>query len=416
MSIVDVAFDRVTKRYRIPAEPNAAPVGLLARMRQKYLAAPNSFLAVQDLSFTVPRGQAMGIIGHNGAGKSTILKLLSGITAPSEGVITVRGRVAALLEVGSGFHPELTGRENVFLSGSILGMSRKEIHKKLESIIDFAEIRRFIDVPVKRYSSGMYVRLGFSIAAHLEPDVLLLDEVLAVGDAKFQEKSKQRILELKRAGTTIIFISHDLHAVQQVCDRVLVVQRGKLIHDGEPHTAIVAYEKSGRTPVETASVDRSGKRISITSVELLDTDGQPKRNIATASPLRVRISYIAHAAVSDARIFAVFHSPDWQMRCVFEAGKEFPLDLPPGPGAIEFSCDELPLQPGLYLLDPTINLGGSDEPEDWIRDCTVVQVTAGTARVEGTFYHPHTWSFASTGEERDSAAGSRYTPAGHSEV
>jgi lipopolysaccharide transport system ATP-binding protein len=390
---IDLAFDHVSKAYRIPPEAHEVPQGLLARIRHQYFQPPNQFWAVEDLSFEVLRGQALGIIGHNGAGKSTILKLLSGITAPSRGVITTSGRLAALLEVGSGFHQELTGRENIFLSGSILGMSRKEIHKKLDNIIDFAEIRPFIDVPVKRYSSGMYVRLGFSIAAHLEPDILLLDEVLAVGDATFQKKSKQRILELKKASTTIIFISHDLHAVEQVCDRVLVVKKGRLIHDGTPQSAITAYEKSGRIQIAGADQAATGKLASITSVDLLDANGRAPKTISTGCPLRVRMKYVLHAPLTGARLRVILHTPDYQMHCSFSTGKESAFDLPEGPGGIEFSCDALALQPGLYMLDPAIEVSDNPEPIAWIPECVVLPVAPGPVTVEGTFHHPHTWRF-----------------------
>jgi lipopolysaccharide transport system ATP-binding protein len=387
----DLTVDHVSKRYRIPSESDEVPKGLLGKLRHQFFRPPNEFWAVKDLSFQVPRGQALGIIGHNGAGKSTILKLLSGITTPSEGVITTTGRLAAMLEVGSGFHQELTGRENIFLSGSILGMSRKELRTKVESIIDFAEIRPFIDVPVKRYSSGMYVRLGFSIAAHLGPDILLLDEVLAVGDATFQKKSKQRILELKKASTTIIFISHDLHAVEQVCDRVLVIKKGSLIHDGTAQSAVAAYEKSGR--VHPTDESDAGKPVSITSLEILDLDGRTPKTISTGCPLLVRMKYFVHSPLSGARLRVTFHTPDWQMYCSFTTGKDSAFDLLPGPGAVEFSCDAFTLLPGLYMADPIIELSSSPEAIAWIPDCAVLQVTEGHIRVDGTFYQPHTWRF-----------------------
>jgi lipopolysaccharide transport system ATP-binding protein len=195
------------------------------------------------MSFQVKRGESLGIIGPNGAGKSTILKLLSRITAPTEGRLTINGRLSALIEVGSGFHPELTGRENVYLSGSILGMRRSDITKKFDDIVEFAGLREFIDTPVKRYSSGMYVRLGFSIAAQLAPDILLLDEVLAVGDANFKVKCLDRIRELKESGTTIIFISHDLDSVKKLCDRALLIDHGQLRAEGDPADVINSYQK-----------------------------------------------------------------------------------------------------------------------------------------------------------------------------
>src|SRR5436853_417149 len=231
--MLDLQFNQVSKRYHIQQEEEfdpACPVWL--RKVKSWRPRQQEFSALREVSFVVERGEALGIIGHNGAGKSTILKLLSGITTPSAGEITINGRLAALIEVGSGFHPDLTGRENVFLNGSILGMRRREIAARLDSIIDFAGVRDFIDVPVKRYSSGMYVRLGFSIAAHLDPGILLLDEVLAVGDAGFQEKCLQRIAQMRDAGITIVFISHDLGAVERLCDRVLLMQKGEIIAGG----------------------------------------------------------------------------------------------------------------------------------------------------------------------------------------
>lgn len=244
--MVDLQVDHVSKRYRIRQEETAsAPqhtfVGRLRRLRPPR----RDFWALRDVSFEVQRGESLGIIGPNGAGKSTILKLLSGITTPTSGEITINGRLSALIEVGSGFHPELTGRENIFLSGSILGMRRREIAAKLDSIVDFAGLSEFLDVPVKRYSSGMYVRLGFSIAAHLDPDILLLDEVLAVGDAAFQAKCLDRIKELESAGTTIVFISHDLNAVERVCDRAILMQRGQLVANGSPLDVIEHYKRAG---------------------------------------------------------------------------------------------------------------------------------------------------------------------------
>src|SRR5215216_3698658 len=238
----DIKFDRVSKKYLIrqERERNGTLNSISDRLRR---LRSKDFWALKEVNFDVQQGEALGIIGHNGAGKSTILKLLSRITAPTSGEIRIRGQLSALIEVGSGFHPELTGRENVYLSGSILGMRRREISEKLESIIDFAGVRQFIDTPVKRYSSGMYVRLGFSIAAHLDPDILLLDEVLAVGDAAFQSKCLKRITELKETGTTVVFISHDLTAVELLCDRALLLSHGKVVADGSARATITKYQQ-----------------------------------------------------------------------------------------------------------------------------------------------------------------------------
>jgi lipopolysaccharide transport system ATP-binding protein len=207
------------------------------------------FWALRDVSFEVKEGEVLGIIGRNGAGKSTLLKILSRITEPTEGRAVLRGRVASLLEVGTGFHPELTGRENIFLNGAILGMSQREIRKKLDEIVAFAEVAQFLDTPVKRYSSGMYVRLAFAIAAHLEPEILIVDEVLAVGDAKFQEQSLRKMRDQAAGGRTVLFVSHNMSAILQLTKRAIVLSQGKVEFSGPPHSAVERYlcgQRAGR--------------------------------------------------------------------------------------------------------------------------------------------------------------------------
>src|SRR5215208_2773574 len=272
--MIDLELKKVSKKYRIrrKAEASSSFLRKLVSLRKR----KEDFWALKDISFSVQRAEALGIIGHNGAGKSTILKLLSRITTPSSGEIMINGRLSALIEVGSGFHPELTGRENIYLNGSILGMLRREITKKLDSIVDFAELRQFIDTPVKRYSSGMYVRLGFSIAAHLDPDILLLDEVLAVGDASFQRKCIQRITELKENGTTIVFISHDLRSVQKLCDRVILLKKGRIEADGGPEETIALYQSSSQQLASEAAGSRGQQpsgEAEVTSLTFYDEDG-----------------------------------------------------------------------------------------------------------------------------------------------
>lgn len=202
------------------------------------------FWALRDINFEVKRGEALGIIGKNGAGKSTLLKILSRITAPTQGSVKIKGRVASLLEVGTGFHPDLTGRENIFLNGAILGMSKAEIRKKFDEIVDFSGVEEFIDTPVKRYSSGMYVRLAFGVAAHLDPEILILDEVLAVGDAEFQKKCLGKMDEVAKGGRTILFVSHNMGAIANLCSRVLLCSHGSKVKDGDPQEVISSYVKS----------------------------------------------------------------------------------------------------------------------------------------------------------------------------
>ncbi len=221
------------------------------------------FWALRNVSFEMEQGQVLGIIGRNGAGKSTLLKLLSRITHPTEGEFTISGRVASLLEVGTGFHPELSGRENIFLNGAILGMKRAEIKSKFDQIVAFAEVEKFIDTPVKRYSSGMYVRLAFSVAAHLEPEILIVDEVLAVGDLEFQKKCLGRMHEVSSGGRTILFVSHNMGAIESMCDRVLVLNEGEVIFAGETKEGIQKYIGLGKDSQSASSVDleKYGKRI-----------------------------------------------------------------------------------------------------------------------------------------------------------
>jgi ABC-type polysaccharide/polyol phosphate transport system ATPase subunit len=398
MTPIDLRLDRVSKRYRIRHEQEASVETGWAAKLQRWRQKRSEFWAVRDVSFEVPTGQSLGIIGHNGAGKSTVLKLLAGVTAPTEGELTIRGRMAALLEVGSGFHPELTGRENVFLSGSILGMRRQEIRSKFDSIVDFADVEEFIDTPIKRYSSGMVVRLGFSVAAHLEPDILLLDEVLAVGDSAFQKKCIERVLSLKNR-STIIFISHDLHAVQQLCDRVLVMSGGQVVEDASAETAIAVYNKLIRfrssSKIAQAGEERTAE---ITSLDFVDAQGNPAFLVRTGDALHIRVHYTARSRIRNSGFNILFQDQEGSLHCQFTtwlSGQ--PLDLEPGQGVVEFACQELSLQPGSYLIDATLDEQGH-RLLDWQHRCSVLQVNSGR-EVTGAFYHPHSWRVVSPQRE-----------------
>ena len=250
--------------------------------------------ALNDVSFSISPGEAVGVIGHNGAGKSTLLKILSRITQPTSGRVMISGRVGSLLEVGTGFHPELTGRENIFLNGAILGMPRREVVRNLDKIIDFAEIEEFLDTPVKRYSSGMYVRLGFAVAAHMCPDILLIDEVLAVGDLKFQRKCMEHSKELLKRSATVIIVSHNMFAIRALCQRGIYLSKGRLIHDGPVDQAIQLYEEDSRyrTPAwaEDQIVTDQGRRlIEIESIETFGEDGKSRSVFEHGERMRVRI-------------------------------------------------------------------------------------------------------------------------------
>ncbi|MDF2187054.1 ABC transporter ATP-binding protein [Paraflavitalea sp. CAU 1676] len=236
------------------------------------------FKALDDVSFEIYQGDRVGIIGRNGAGKSTLLKVLSRITEPSSGSITIRGRVASLLEVGTGFHPELSGRENIFLNGAILGMSRTEIRKKFDEIVAFAEVEKFLDTPVKRYSSGMYVRLAFAVAAHLEPEILIVDEVLAVGDAQFQKKCLGKMEDVsKNEGRTVLFVSHNMGVISQLCKKAILLSKGRLIQTGETRKVIDNYvlntQANSNSYEVKPGIDKNQKRIYFSRVSTLNTDG-----------------------------------------------------------------------------------------------------------------------------------------------
>ena len=231
--------DNVSLKYRLYSERNdSIKSALMRRTRGKY----KDFWALRNVSIEVVAGSTLGLIGRNGSGKSTLLKTISRILEPDEGTVRVNGRIASLLEVGSGFHPELSGRENIFLNGSILGVRRKQLTQQLDEIIDFSGVREFIDQPVKNYSSGMYVRLGFAVAIHTNPDILIVDEVLAVGDAAFREKCRLKFLELRAQGKTIILVSHSMHTIVEMCDTAVWMQDGQVMKLGEPKDVVAAYE------------------------------------------------------------------------------------------------------------------------------------------------------------------------------
>ena len=280
MSDVVIRMEHVYKKFRKGEVYNSlrdllpALTGRMFRQQELSTADKREFWAVQDLSFEVKHGDAFGIIGHNGAGKSTALKMLSRIMKPTKGRMTVNGRLSALIEVSAGFHQDLTGRENIFLNGTILGMSKSEIQSKLDQIIAFSGIEEFIDTPVKHYSSGMYARLGFSVAAHVDPDVLIVDEVLSVGDYAFQQRCIERMQEVIRSGATVLFVSHNLKAVAEFCHRCLLLEKGRTVTIGAAQEVIGTYLKK---PASAKVEDRNSGPVNITKVTVRNRDGESIR-------------------------------------------------------------------------------------------------------------------------------------------
>ena len=398
MTPIDLQFEQVSKRYVVRHERVDAAGNAMMRRLRALRARSEDFWALRDVSFAVTRGEVLGIIGHNGAGKSTILKLLSSITSPTSGTITINGRLSALIEVGSGFHPELTGRENIFLNGAILGMRRNEIAAKLDSIAEFAGVQQFLDTPVKRFSSGMYVRLGFAIAAHLDPDILLLDEVLAVGDAAFQEKCLARIGELRQAGKTIVFISHDLAAVERICTRVILMRRGEIVMTGAPAEVIAEYQRLPGTGTQnvTASQFDDGTAV-IEALTLHDLDGRVAPAVRTGSPLVFRVACSVRAPIVDAACEIVFSNADSQIISEFSTENSgATLSLDAGDGVLEFTCPEIGLLPGLYYAAVCIKRRGEPEAIHWQYGAATVRVDPGKI-VRGGFYMTHRWELLESG-------------------
>ena len=293
----EIHVENVSRRFRVyPREARSLRDLLVARGRGK----PTDVWALRDVTFDIEPGSSVGLVGRNGSGKSTLLRILSGIIKPTAGHADVDGRVGSLLELGAGFHPDFTGRENVYLNGSILGLKRAFIREQLDEIVDFAGLNEFIDLPVRTYSSGMYMRLGFAIAAHLAADVLLLDEVFAVGDEEFQRKCFGKIFEFKRGGGTIVFVSHDASAVERLCERAVLLQQGRVAFDGPTHDAMTAYQRllaEERDPEELrAGLSEWGSgEVRIADVQLLGPDGEPRGQFLAgeALSLRLRVTGVA---------------------------------------------------------------------------------------------------------------------------
>jgi lipopolysaccharide transport system ATP-binding protein len=319
MSRLAIAASGVGKRYRIGQSVATYQTfrDLLAHVRQppSHRSEGGCVWALRDVNVEVPTGQVLGIVGRNGAGKSTLLKLLSAITPPTTGRIELRGRVASLLEVGTGFHGELTGRENVFLNGAILGMSRKEIRDKLDAIVAFSEVEAFIDTPVKRYSSGMYVRLAFAVAAHLEPEILIVDEVLAVGDLAFQRKCLGRMNAAAEAGRTVLFVSHNMGMIQSLCERALLLEKGRIRADGVPAKVIQEYVELtlGGAAADASVAFEEDHRLpfQLLSAALRSGDPNPKMHFDIFEPVQVEVTYLIRKSIAGTNVgLAVYHRGD----------------------------------------------------------------------------------------------------------
>jgi lipopolysaccharide transport system ATP-binding protein len=321
---------------------------------QSSAVASDSIWALKDVSFEVEHGEVVGIIGRNGAGKSTLLKILSQITEPTEGHIDLYGRVGALLEVGTGFHPELTGRENVFLNGAILGMTRNDIQRKFDEIVDFSGVEKFIDTPVKHYSSGMQVRLAFAVAAHLEPEILVVDEVLAVGDAEFQKKCLGKMGDVTKEGRTVLFVSHNMGAVQQLCRRGVVLEKGQNIFYGTVEASVERYLES-ITEVSGCSATfpvNANKPIQILEIMVSDEMGCPTPSFKVGERIQVYVTYQVHQTVYGANLALIITYKGTEILCSFDTDvtPEYLNQRVPGIYKCKVSLPVHVLKAGLYTI------------------------------------------------------------------
>jgi ABC-type polysaccharide/polyol phosphate transport system ATPase subunit len=370
-----IRVDGVSKRFTLRHErPRSFQELFLNLLHFRRTPSKEEFWVLRDVSFEAAPGEMVGIVGENGAGKSTLLKLLSRIINPTSGQIELDGRLAALLELGSGFHPDLTGRENVYLNGSILGFSKPEMDRIFDDILGFSELERFVDVPIKHYSSGMRMRLGFSVAIHLQPDILLVDEVLAVGDQAFQLRCLDRINEMKRQGVTIILVSHSLDKVREMCDRAIWLAEGQIQAAGPTELVLEHYmtrvlERDGQALRDSESVRETGpaqrgdktswrwgsREAEIVRVQLLDNQGRERRSFETGETLVARMHYLAHQQIERPLFGVALHRADGvQINGPNTGFSDFPIEAIRGDGYVEYVIPRLPLLEGAFLFSAAI--------------------------------------------------------------
>jgi ABC-type polysaccharide/polyol phosphate transport system ATPase subunit len=418
IAVTDVA--KVYRRFLHQNQFRTLKSALLTGSLLSDLTPDQTFTAVDGVSFEVPRGCTFGVIGENGSGKSTLLKLLAGITKPTRGTLTVNGRISALIELGAGFHPEISGRENVAINGIMVGLTRREVDERFDAIVDFAELRPFIDAPVKTYSSGMYMRLGFAVAIHVDPEVLLIDEVLAVGDEAFTRKCLDKIGEFRRHGKTILLVTHSLGLVEKMCDEVLWMRRGKKADEGDPKRVVDAYltyvaggeeallahehgQSRGEQPADAptgpgdAGPYREGRwgsrEIEVTSVRLLDDRGQERHVFVPGEPLTVELGLHAATPVEDF-VFGIglFNTDGVSVYGTNTHLEEFVPQVVHGTGALSFVIETLQLVEGTYLLDVAAHRRDGT-PYDYHRGLYSFRVKSRVKDV-GVHRPAHHWAFS----------------------
>ena len=399
----------MSRRFRIFHELNATLKEALMRGRRgRY----TELWALRDVSVAVEPGEALGIVGENGSGKSTLLKLLAGIIPPHAGRVEVGGRIASMLELGAGFHPDFTGRENVYMNGAIQGLSRREIDERMEAIIAFSELEAFIDNPVRTYSSGMYTRLGFAVASHVDSDVLLLDEVLAVGDEAFQRKCLGRIFEYRRGGGTVVFVSHDAEAVERVCDRAVLLEHGELMAEGRPGDVLATYRRalvreavpSVDAGTAEASDEWGTRTVAIAAVRTVGPGG-PTDRFESDGPLVIEIDFVARERVATPLFGVEIRAVDGTLCYGTNTRRDtYPVESVEGRGTASFAIDHLPLHEGRFLLTVAVTSADESEVYHWIDRRFELSVFAKTGGV-GLVRFDGRWSVS----EEPSGARTRIT-------
>ena len=411
MEEIAIKIDHVSKEYRLGAIGGGTLRGDLqswmARLKGK--EDPNSkigsdaaahmgekFLALDDVSFQVKKGEALGIIGHNGAGKSTLLKLLSRVTAPTRGTISYNGRIASMLEVGTGFHPELTGRENVYMNGAILGMTKAEITSKFDQIVEFAEMEKFIDTPVKRYSSGMYVKLAFAVAAHLDSEIMVMDEVLAVGDMKFQKKCLGKMGDAaNNDGRTVLYVSHNMNTIRQLCTRCIVLDHGKMIFDGDVERAIEIYSDMSKAPDVVNDCSQIKRNKSIIDegihVNMVTLSGKDSAVYTGSERVLAKVDYQARESVENLAFRMTVESADKTV--VGLATSKPVIKAKKGSNEVELSLDMSWLAPGKYIVKLTgysVNEFGTNLMHDVVENAFAFEKEQNISENNNMAWN-HTW-------------------------
>lgn len=406
MPDIAIEFDNVCKRYRLHrgwhGSLRSAASAWMRRVRRRP-GPEDEFWALRNVSFQIESGDAVGLIGSNGAGKSTILKILSRVTSPSSGRFSARGRVGALIEVGAGFHPELTGRDNVFLNGAIMGMSRSEVAEKFDRIVAFAEVEKFIDTPIKYYSSGMQVRLGFAVAAHVDPEILLVDEVLAVGDASFQAKCLNKLAELKEQARTIVLVSHNLASIIEHSKKVLWLQAGTVAGYGDPDTMVEQYLKSIRerltseNPADAVSraMTDAERPIRIEQVSLCDRQGRPRPVFQSGEPACIDIVYTVHEPVPDPVFEVTIQDAHGHALGGLTTRLDgMKIDTVKGRGCVRLVLHPLLFVKGDYAINVHVRDQHIQRYHDFRKRAAVLVVegpSVGTREISGYVVYPHRW-------------------------